>query len=70
LQALSFIAAQQQAISDANGRAAMSSPISISVIQHPSVFMNLQASIRLATQLVAEAAKKGAKLVVFPESWL
>jgi predicted amidohydrolase len=32
--------------------------------------LNLPASIRLAGELVAEAATKGAKLVVFPESWL
>jgi hypothetical protein len=70
LRALAFIATQQQAISDANGRATILSPISISVIQRPPVFLNLQVSIRLGTQLVAEAATKGAKLVVFVESWL
>lgn len=48
----------------------MSTRIKIAVIQHPPVFLNLQASIRLAGELVAEAAIKGAKLVVFPESWL
>ena len=48
----------------------MSTWIKIAVIQHPPVFLNLQASVRLATQLVADAASKGAKLVVFPESWL
>jgi nitrilase len=48
----------------------MSSPINIAVIQRPPVFLNLQASIRLAGELVAEAATKGVKLVVFPESWL
>lgn len=48
----------------------MSTRISIAVIQHPPIFLNLQASIRLAGELVAEAATKGAKIVVFPESWL
>ena len=44
--------------------------IRIAVIQHPPVFLNLQACVRLATQLVSDAASKGAKLVIFPESWL
>jgi nitrilase len=48
----------------------MSTRVIIAVIQNPPVFLNLQASVRLATQLVAQAAIKGAKLVVFPESWL
>jgi nitrilase len=48
----------------------MSAQITIAVIQHPPVFLNLPASIRLAGELVADAATKGAKLVVFPESWL
>jgi predicted amidohydrolase len=48
----------------------MSTQIKIAIIQHPPVFLNLKASIRLAGELVADAATKGAKLVVFPESWL
>jgi nitrilase len=48
----------------------MSTQIKIAVIQHPPVFLNLPASVRLAGELVADAATKGAKLVVFPESWL
>ncbi len=48
----------------------MSAQIKIAVIQQPPVFLNLPASIRLAGELVADAATKGAKLVVFPESWL
>lgn len=48
----------------------MSARINIALIQHPPVFLNLPASVRLATQLVSDAASKGAQLVVFPESWL
>jgi nitrilase len=51
-------------------RETVSTRITIAVIQHPPVFLNLQASVRLASELVADAATKGAKLVVFPESWL
>jgi predicted amidohydrolase len=46
----------------------MSTRISVAVIQHPHVFLNLQASVRLAMQLVSDVAIKGAKLIVFPES--
>jgi nitrilase len=48
----------------------VSAQIKIAVIQCPPVYLNLPASVRLAGELVADAATKGAKLVVFPESWL
>lgn len=40
------------------------------VVQHPPVFLNLEASLRRAEELVAEAAASGAGLVAFPETWL
>lgn len=42
----------------------------VALIQQPPVFLNLPASVRLAAQLVSNAAASGAKLVVFPETWL
>ncbi len=40
------------------------------VIQHPPVFLNLDASLARAEALIAEAAGAGAQLIVFPETWL
>lgn len=40
------------------------------VVQHPPVFLNLEASFQRAEDLVAEAAAGGAGLVAFPETWL
>ena len=48
----------------------MTADLRVAVIQHPPVFLNLDASLRRAEGLVAEAAAGGAKLVAFPETWL
>jgi nitrilase len=40
------------------------------VVQHPPVFMNLEASLDRADSLTAEAAAGGARIVAFPETWL
>ncbi|MBI3884143.1 MAG: carbon-nitrogen hydrolase family protein [Opitutae bacterium] len=40
------------------------------VVQHPPVFLHLELSVARACALTAEAARAGAELVVFPESWL
>jgi len=40
------------------------------IVQHPPVFLNLDASLARAEQLIAEAAAGGAQLIVFPETWL
>ncbi|MGH1366648.1 MAG: carbon-nitrogen hydrolase family protein [Calditrichia bacterium] len=45
-------------------------PFATAVIQHPPVFMNLDASIDEAIRHIDSAAKSGARLVVFPETWL
>ena len=42
----------------------------IALIQHPPVFLNLKASLKRACDLIEEAAKEGAKVIVFPETWL
>ncbi len=43
---------------------------SVAVIQRPPVFLNLPESISLAEKLIGEAADCGARLIVFPETWL
>ncbi len=40
------------------------------VVQHPPVFLNLEASLGRALELIGEAAAGGAALIVFPETWL
>ena len=45
-------------------------PFKVAVIQHPPVFLNLEASLARAEALVAEAAQGGAQVIVFPETWL
>jgi hypothetical protein len=50
---------------DVGRSACMSSIMIVAVIQHPPVFLNVQASIRLADELVAAAATKGANLINF-----
>jgi predicted amidohydrolase len=47
-----------------------SNPLRVAVVQHPPVFLNLEASLARAEGLVAEAAAGGARLVAFPETWL
>lgn len=44
--------------------------VKVAIIQHPPVFLNLTASLTKAATLVEEAAQAGARLVVFPETWL
>jgi nitrilase len=46
------------------------SMISVSIIQRPPVFLNLAASVDRAEQLIREASRNGADVVVFPEAWL
>jgi len=45
-------------------------PFIATAIQHPPVFLDLNESIKKACDLIADAARNGAQLVVFPETWL
>lgn len=40
------------------------------VVQEPPVYLNLDASMAWAIEIVERAARDGAKLIVFPEAWL
>jgi len=44
--------------------------IKVGAVQAAPVFMDLEASIDKAALLIEEAAKEGAELVAFPETWL
>ncbi|WP_212522812.1 carbon-nitrogen hydrolase family protein [Actibacterium sp. MT2.3-13A] len=42
----------------------------IAVVQQPPVYLDLEKSMQRAIALIAEAAAQGARLLVFPETWL
>ncbi len=48
----------------------MSDLITVAIVQASPIFMNLDASVTRATELIEQAARKGAKLVAFGETWL
>lgn len=43
--------------------------ITVALVQHPPVFLNLQASIEKAVSLIRKAAES-ADIIIFPETWL
>lgn len=45
-------------------------PLSIAIVQHKPVHLNLEASTQKALLLIKEAAATGAQLIVFGETWL
>jgi len=42
----------------------------VAIVQHPPVFLNLNASVTKAVDLIAEAGSQGAEVIAFPETWL
>lgn len=46
------------------------SPFTVALIQAPPRFLNLAASVDRAVELIEDAASAGARVVVFPETWL
>ena len=53
-----------------NGSSAGSSVVVVAVIQAAPVYLNLEQSLARALDLIGEAARRRAQLVVFPELWL
>lgn len=45
-------------------------PTRIAIVQRPAKLLELRASVGIAVESIAEAARGGAGLVVFPETWL
>src|SRR5437867_10749997 len=44
--------------------------VKVAAVQAAPIYMNLEDSLAKAGSLISEAASRGAKLVVFPETWL
>ncbi|MFQ5603581.1 MAG: carbon-nitrogen hydrolase family protein [bacterium] len=44
--------------------------ITVAIIQDTPVFLNLDRSVEKACALIGQAAKRGAQLIAFPETWL
>src|ERR1043166_3245900 len=42
----------------------------VAAVQAAPIYLNLERSLARALELIAEAAKRRAQLVVFPETWL
>lgn len=45
-------------------------PTTVTAVQEPPVFLDLAQSVDKACALIEQAAKAGAQLIVFPETWL
>jgi nitrilase len=46
------------------------SVVVVAAVQAAPIYLNLERSLARALELIAEAAKRRAQLVVFPECWL
>src|SRR5581483_4516459 len=42
----------------------------VAVVQHPSVALHRDATLKRGVELLEESARHGAKLVAFPETWV
>jgi predicted amidohydrolase len=48
----------------------ISEPFIATAVQYSPVFLDLEKSIEKASDLISQAAREGAQLIVFPETWL
>ena len=48
----------------------MPDPVAVAIIQHPPVFLDLEKSVAKALTLGEEAARNGAQVITFGETWL
>lgn len=48
----------------------MNHPVTVACVQAAPVFMDLEGTIDKTIQLIADAAKQGAELIAFPETWI
>lgn len=46
------------------------SALTVAIVQYPPVFLNLDASVRKAVELIEQAADSGAHIIAFPETFL
>jgi nitrilase len=44
--------------------------VKVALVQEPPVFLNLRETVAKAGEITAECAAEGAKIIVFPETWL
>ncbi len=44
--------------------------LTVAIVQHSPVYLDLEKSLQKAVRLIKEAAKKGAQIIVFGETWL
>ncbi|ECQ2317065.1 carbon-nitrogen hydrolase family protein [Cronobacter sakazakii] len=48
----------------------MNKPVTVACVQAAPVFMDLEGTIDKTVTLISEAARKGAELIAFPETWI
>lgn len=48
----------------------MLNTVRVAVTQHEPVWLDLDATVKKTCDIIAEAARGGAKLVAFPEVWI
>ena len=48
----------------------MSNTVKVAVTQHEPIWFDLTGTVDKTCRLIEEAARNGAKLVVFPEVWI
>ena len=62
------MAKQKRASRSAKGKTA--APFIAAAVQRAPAYLDLDATVQAAVEAIGEAAKEGARLIVFPETWL